>query len=144
MGGTDSERLFCHLLGEVHRAGMHPLDTPAKWHWLHEQLLSLNRLGKLNCLLTDGQRLYCYRDNRGWKGLAFCQVFLMAANPTSFADPMVRVQVEGHPLNRGVAIATQPLSAQGWRSLELGQLMVLENGMACYTSPHIASVAQTV
>ena len=45
------------------------LAEPDGWRWLHAKLAALNRLGQINCLLADGERLYCYHDAAGWKGL---------------------------------------------------------------------------
>ena len=65
VGATDSEHFFCHLLEELDQASA-CLTTPASWRWLHGQLLAANRLGQLNCLLTDGERLFCYHDAAGY------------------------------------------------------------------------------
>jgi predicted glutamine amidotransferase len=68
VGSTDSEHFFCHLLEELSQAG-DLLSTPKSWRWLHAKLVAANGLGQLNCLLSDGERLFCYHDVAGYKGL---------------------------------------------------------------------------
>ena len=68
IGKTDSEHFFCHLLDEIATWKTGLADKSA-WPRLHHKLTAINELGKLNCLLSDGQRLCCYRDSGGWKGL---------------------------------------------------------------------------
>jgi glutamine amidotransferase len=138
VGTTDSEHLFCHLLEEIcQREGA--LSEPESWVWLHEKLRALNRWGKLNCLLADGQRLFCYHDAAGWKGLTIREVFIEDLDKRSFGDPSVRFSLESPSLvNHGHVVATKPLSATGWIKFEPGELLVLENGIARFSSQHPA------
>ncbi len=125
LGSTDSEYLFCHLLEELARQEKN-LDEEAGWRWLHARLLDVNGLGKLNCLLTDGQRLFCYHDRAGFKSLTYCQVYILGQGAHHFEDPTVQIDLEGEPLNHGFVVATQPLSSKGWKVLAPGELLVLE------------------
>src|SRR5262245_63582783 len=52
---SDSEHLFCHLLDELARRETR-LNTEADWRWLHGKLTAVNVMGRLNCILSDGQR----------------------------------------------------------------------------------------
>lgn len=134
IGATDSERLFCSLLDELARARQYPLDAENNWRWLHEHLVTLNRLGKVNCLLTDGQRLFCYRDAQSWKSLAYCSVYILGQGTHQFEDPTVKIALEGESHNRGVVVATQPLNGSNWRLMEPGELLVLENGIPRFST----------
>lgn len=141
IGHTDSEHLFCHLLGEIDKQGRR-LDCPDDWAWLHETLLDLNRRGKLNCLLTDGRFLCCYHDVNGWKGLHQRKVVIHKAGQRHFEDAAVSVAIDGNgkPHNHGHVVATQPLSKQGWHAFEPGQLLVIEDGHTRYAHQQPASL----
>src|SRR4051794_4101423 len=67
LGSADSEHVFCHLLDALDARGRE-LATPDDWRWLHERLDAINQGGTLNCLLSDGQRLFAYFDRAGHKG----------------------------------------------------------------------------
>jgi predicted glutamine amidotransferase len=130
VGATDSEHLFCHLLEELDQA-QGSLTTPASWHWLHGQLQAANRLGQLNCLLADGERLFCYHDAAGYKGLHLGRV-PEKARPFVDADLRVAVSVSGR--ETGYAIATRPFHERGWEAFRPGELMVFAAGALCFSS----------
>jgi glutamine amidotransferase len=134
IGTTDSEHLFCHLLEEISQLEG-ALANPESWTWLHDKLYGLNRWGKLNCLLSDGKRLFCYHDAAGWKGLTIREVFIQDLNKRSFGDPGMRFNLESPSLvNHGHVVATRPLSPTGWIPFEAGELIVLEAGMVRFSS----------
>ena len=91
-------------------------------------------MGKLNCLISDGTRLFCYRDAQSWKNLVYCHVYILGQDTHVFADPNVKLSLEGQSINRGIVVATQPLSGNGWHPLEPGELLVLEDGRLRYSS----------
>src|SRR5262249_14259819 len=128
------ERLFCHLLGELGKQRPDFLTTLPGWRWLHEKLVLLNRLGKLNCLLSDGERLFCYHDRGGWKGLSYCSVYILGQGRHHFEDPTMCIDVEGEAKNRGIVVASQPLSEARWRPFRVGEMIVLENGRIRFSS----------
>ncbi len=109
LGVTDSEFAFCHLLAELDRRGGH-LDHVEDWRWLHRFLSEINQLGKINMLLSDGQRLFVYHDVNRWKGLHF------------------------RKLETGYVVATCSLDGEDWTSFENGELLVLQAGIARYSS----------
>jgi predicted glutamine amidotransferase len=133
IGSTDSEHLFCHLLSELADREAH-LTSEENWRWLHAKLTSLNRMGRLNCLLSDGQRLVCYRDAAGWKGLAIRKVHLHEDRVRSFEDVTLKVELEVNSINRGHIVTTRALTSTGWHDLQPGELMVLEDGMLRFSS----------
>jgi glutamine amidotransferase len=134
IGRTDSEHVYCHLLDEVSRRP-NRLETTPEWKWLHDKLADLNRLGKLNALLTDGRRLFCYHDAAGYKGLNFRPVHLHDRETRHFEDPTMQVDLRGPTaVNRGVAVATCPLTATGWRTFQPGELLVMEEGCVRFSS----------
>ncbi|MFM9962553.1 MAG: class II glutamine amidotransferase [Planctomycetaceae bacterium] len=148
LGGTDSEHLFCSLLEQLAQRNDLLNDEPS-WHWLHQQLAELNRRGKLNCLLSDGHRLFGYHDAAGWKGLSLRKLRIAEGQARHLEDATVEIDmqnVEHQALNHGYVIATCPLSAAGWQSFFPGELIVLEGGTLCFSSHadrHIPRAGQT-
>jgi glutamine amidotransferase len=136
IGSTDSEFLFCLLLAEIERANI-KLEAEADWNWLHLLLHRYNDFGRLNCILTDGMRLFVYHDKNGWKGLTYRNTLLHADKAQHFGDQMVAVQLQAEPVNTGYVIATNPLSMDEWQRFNLGELKVFEAGneLASITTP---------
>ncbi len=137
VGATDSERFFCHLLGEVADRPS-TLDLKADWSWLHRKLAETNRMGKLNALLSDGHRLFVYHDANAWKGLNFRRVRVREGQPRHFGDDDLGIDLtspEGRSrTNNGFVVATCPLSPTGWHSFHLGELIVFDRGQVVYSS----------
>lgn len=137
VGGTDSEHVFCHLLAKIaERDDL--LNTQSSWQWLFQQLSDLNVHGKLNCLMSDGQRLFCYHDTSAWKGLKLRNVHIREGQARRFEDESFAVNVkkdgEAMQVNAGYVIATSALSKTGWNNFQPGQLIVLEGGTVCFSS----------
>jgi glutamine amidotransferase len=101
---------------------------------LQAKLQEVNQTGKLNCLLSDGRRLFCYHDANGWKGLTFRPVYLLEHSKRTFGDPTLQVDLEGDSVTYGIVVATTPLSSTGWESFQPGELMVLEEGAIRFSS----------
>jgi predicted glutamine amidotransferase len=133
LGDTDSERYFCHLIREIAARGGH-LDDVEAWRWLHQVLADANRFGKLNCLLSDGRRLFVYHDVKGWKGLNFRKVRLHEGRPRHLGDDILSVDLDAEGYNHGFVVATCPLSPNGWHSFRLGELIVFEHGEIRFSS----------
>jgi glutamine amidotransferase len=133
VGGTDSERAFCHLMEAMARRHQ-PLAGEEDWRWMHGQLATLNEGGQLNCLLCDGERLFCYHDRGGYKGLTFRRVRMPDLDTRRFGDAQWTVDLAEESANEGFVIATRPLSLHGWRSFRPGELLVLEGGRIRFSS----------
>lgn len=136
VGQTDSEHVFCHLLDRIAQRG-DELTNERSWRWLHEQLIELNHRGKLNCILSDGHRLFCYHDVNAWKGLSLRKVHIVEGQERHFGDPTVELTMEStdpQPFNYGYVVATCPLSDSGWQSFQTGELVVFEGGALRFSS----------
>ncbi len=141
IGDTDSERLFCHIAeGVAGRGGR--LDHERDWRWLGHQLRLLNSLGKLNLLLTDGLRLFAYRDANGFKSLTMRMSRLYSGAPRSLDDPDVEISVRGEGGAHMCAVATHPLSKTGWHDLQPGELLVIERGRPSWSSERSVAAIQ--
>jgi glutamine amidotransferase len=114
------------------------LDDEISWRNLFRTLTELNRFGKLNCLLSDGRRLFCYHDANGWKGLTFRSTQILENQPRHFEDATIKIDLAGPAVNVGVVVATAPLSSSGWQSFLPGELVVLEGGHIRFSSHRAA------
>ncbi len=145
IGATDSEYLFCLLLAELDRftkgvegtvdvRHLDPqqdngkLETEERWRSLHQFLMGLNDYGRLNCILSDGERLLVYHDKNGWKNLTYRKVFLHQDSEQTFGDATVAVNLQAQPVNHGIIVATNPLSIEGWERFLNGEMKVLHQG----------------
>lgn len=140
IGGTDSERIFCWLLGHIARRGKH-LENEEDWCWLQRQLGKLNQGAKLNCIFSDGHRLFCYFDQNGHKGLTVRRVYLYDEK-RSFGDPTMAIDVGASLFNQGLVVASNPLSGGGWESFKPGELLVLSDGEIAFSSHRNVSETQ--
>jgi glutamine amidotransferase len=133
VGHTDSERGFCYLLERI--AGRNdPLAAEEDWRRLHGELSRLNDLGTLNCLLSDGRRLFCYHDQAGYKGLTFRKLYLQGSQPRHFEDEELTIDLAESALAQGFMVATHPLGSHSWQPFLHGELLVLEKGDVCFSS----------
>jgi glutamine amidotransferase len=135
MGNTDSECLFCHLLARLQERDRH-LDEPADWRWLHATLGELNAHGKLNCLMSDGVRLFGYHDQRGWKSMKIRKLGTRNGRPRHLGDESVEVDLNGSDDNHGVVLASKALDNFVWHPLCVGELVVLEGSRLRFSSHH--------
>src|SRR5262249_6253991 len=126
-----------HPLDEAGRRA-DPLAGEQSWRWLHGRLTALNRLGKFNCLLSDGRRLFCYHDAAAYKGLVFRAVSLREGTARRFEDSTMQLKPDAGAVNHGFVVATCPLSTTGWHSFHAGELLVVEEGQVRFSSHRAA------
>ncbi len=127
IGQTDSERVFCHLADKILQRGRH-LEEESDWQWLAGELAHLNNLGKLNALLSDGHRLFAYRDAAGFKGLSMRVMGFHDEQTRRLDDPDIEIDLSSGDENRVYVVATRPLTRSGWRDVRPGELLVIEAG----------------
>ena len=134
IGETDSELVFCSLLSWLGHQGIH-LAESNDFVLLHEKLRDINRLGKLNLIISDGRYLFAYHDRNGYLGLHF---LLREA-------PYKVVKLRGQYLEIDLAkvrnpdewvyiVASKPLSNENWNRFEPGQLMIFSQGSSIFNS----------
>ena len=136
IGDTDSERLFCHLMDFIAQQ-MLDLADEADLSLLEDHLRDINRHAntKLNCLLSDGNHLLCYRDSGALGSLYLLhrtpdyleKVKLYGDNELQFKFEIQKASDE-----RAVIVATHPLTDENWSILSPGSLTVLKDGHVTY------------
>ncbi|MDZ7697717.1 MAG: class II glutamine amidotransferase [Deltaproteobacteria bacterium] len=139
IGTTDSERVFCNLMGLILKHQLN-LKEEADLSVLEEYLrhINLSRNAKLNCLLSDGNRLLCYRDARAYKRL-----FLLQRDSETIAEGQhyedgelsVQLHLKKAQGEKACIVATELLTRENWRILAPGTLTVFEKGEIVYPTP---------
>ena len=132
IGQTDSEHAFCHLLDAI-ATHTRDLQSESSWSWLHAKLLSMNRHGRMNFLLSDGRSLFCYHDVNGHKGLTCRLLPGPAPHPKRLEDDDLKIELDVTTAAHGIVIATCPLSGTGWKNVRPGELMVIQDGQLAYS-----------
>ena len=72
----DSKAAFCYLLHRIENAPAKILKSMNKnkyFDWLAERLEEIDKYGKPNCIFSDGESLFSYRDKDGYNRLCFVQ-----------------------------------------------------------------------
>lgn len=135
IGTTDSEHLFCHILDRIEK------ENPTVWsyrdfEWLKDELQSCNRLGSINCLMSDGELLFCYRDMEGCNNLKFIER-RPPHGPIKLKDEDLELDlgILKSPTQRGYVVATRELTDEKWRDLRPGSLTVFKNGEVIFGEP---------
>jgi transglutaminase-like putative cysteine protease/predicted glutamine amidotransferase len=132
IGATDTERVFCVLLGRIAARGWRSIaeaDTRA----LHEWLLELNGRGSLDLVLCDGSSLVAYAD-RSNPGLHVATL-LPPYDGLALGDHDVRIDLtrRGSKPRKGCVVASAPMAGEGaiqptWRRLAAGELLIVRQG----------------
>jgi glutamine amidotransferase len=133
VGETDSEHVFCYLLDELARDAR-LLSNEDQWRWLAAKCADINAMGKFNCLISDGDRLFAWHDVNGFKGLHFHSVRMRGDEIEHLEDPTMEMAIESEEHNRGMVIATRPLGDVGWHAFQPGELQVIDDGRIVYSS----------
>lgn len=129
IGETDSEYLLCALLTVLSEEGIDVTD----FQRIEERLRRFNGQGTLNVPCSEGVYLYACRDERGYNGLCVTER-IAPFERVSLRDEdwMVDLAAEKRHDQRGVVIATRPLTDEKWNDLALGCLRVFKDGVCVY------------
>jgi predicted glutamine amidotransferase len=130
VGESDSEEILCALLTVLDREEFTLEDYPR----VEKVLIGFNLKGTMNLLFSEGERLFCYKDQGGHNGL---QMVKRAApfHPVSLKDEdwQVDFHEEKEPDQHGYVIASHPLTVnEHWIDLPLGALFVFQEGQLVY------------
>jgi predicted glutamine amidotransferase len=125
VGETDSELAMCALLTWMAKEEI-PFTSFSE---IETRLRKMNELGNMNLLFSEGELLFAYHDDHGYKGLCFVRR----------QAPFSRVSLEGEdwevdlgdekkPGQRGYVIATKPLTDEKWTRFDRGCMLVFKDG----------------
>ncbi|MEM4973321.1 MAG: class II glutamine amidotransferase [Candidatus Hadarchaeales archaeon] len=140
VGETDSERAFCHILAslekEIEEGNINIEEwTKKNFWWLHEKLREINEYGSFNCLMSDGEYLFCYHDKGEHKGLCFVQRRApFGTVRLCDEDFEINLDAEKDPSQRGFIVASRKLTYERWEKFEPGELIVFRNGDMIFSS----------
>lgn len=109
VGITDSEFAFCHLMDIIERKVS--AWNPESFALIEESLKHINTYGNFNCLFSDGEYLFCYRDVSGYKGLRYTKRQAPFGN-VQFIDEDIEINLseDKRMTEFGYIIATNPLT----------------------------------
>ncbi len=134
VGATDTELVFCALLGRIAKRGWRAI-ADADPRELHGWLMELNTRGSLDLVICDGRHLLAYADRFGAERLHLAEL-LPPYNGVAFGDADVRIDLtrRGSKPRKGCVVASSQLAAEGptpplaWRRLERGEMVLLRQG----------------
>lgn len=133
VGDTDTEFSFCYLLNMMET--IQPMWNDKSFVNLENIMKEINQYGKFNCLLTDGEYLFCYcdKDNRG--GLRYTER-KPPYNNIKLKDNDIEVslgEIKG-PNEVGTIVATNPLTKEFWPRICQGTLTVFCAGKQVFSA----------
>jgi predicted glutamine amidotransferase len=132
-GETDSEYAFCYLMGFIEQH-IQEWDIKA-FQTLHEVLRNINKEGNFNCLLSDGEYLFCYHDQSEYNGLCYTQRQAPFSNVRLLdEDYEIDLEYEKSPSQKGAIVATMALTNEPWVKFGGGELMVIKDGNIIFSS----------
>ena len=133
VGRTDTEHLFCWLLNRMQAAGTRSMRDYG-WAQLAEDLGSINAVGSLNLLLTDGQSLAVYHDSPGDQPL-FWSRRVPPHLKTLMSNNVLTLGLDAHQSYRSyIVFATTPLDDEPWVRMSPGQLLIARRGQIVWDS----------
>lgn len=109
IGGTDSEYVFCHIAHEIKKRNIKNWKK-YDFEWLNGLLKKINERGAFNCMISDGQKLFCYRDMNAQRELVYAKI------------------------KKGYVITRFPFVKLDWQEFKGGELIVFENGEMIFKS----------
>lgn len=130
-GETDSEYLFAHLLFEISSKKIQTWDH-SDFLWFHHALQNANQNGTLNCLFSDGEFLFVYRDMGGYNTLNFLKKTF--SNQTPRYLETIKQKSKSENSFQGIIFSTRPLTSDRWEKMLPGQFFVVKNGDIIFES----------
>jgi transglutaminase-like putative cysteine protease/predicted glutamine amidotransferase len=134
IGSTDTEAVLCELLGRVAERGWSSLGE-ADPDALHAWFTSLNELGTLTSVLSDGRDLLVYADRDPEARGVWLREVLPPYSELRLSDEdlVVDLTSRGPKSRKGVVVSSEPLaveseSAGEWRRLPPGTLLLVRQG----------------
>lgn len=129
VGETDSELTLCFVLTKLSEQR----TRFTEYQKIESLLQQINRHGTMNLLFSEGEHLFCYRDQTGCNGMCitlrhapFRRVRLLDEDWEGHLD------MEKESDLKGVIVATSKLTDEEWTDLPIGNLTVFCKGEQVY------------
>lgn len=134
VGETDSEYTLCHILNCISEKGITQW-TNEDFRWLWGRLKEINNYGNFNCLLSDGEYLFCYYDKNGYNGLCFIHRKAPYAQVRLLDEDFeIDLAEEKEPTQTGFIVATRRLTDERWKNFHFRELIVFNSGIMVFSS----------
>jgi len=146
LGETDSEHVFCHLL-EMFSNMCGSSWTEAEYQQLEELMQTINSPeNTINCILSDGTRLFCYSDrydhNSGLRYSEYETAIKLKDHRKVLGE--IRVRTTGNSKEtvgvKGVLVTTRAMDEGNWFEFSPGELAVFKDGDVVYASSRISNL----
>ncbi|NCB43396.1 MAG: class II glutamine amidotransferase [Clostridia bacterium] len=137
VGQTDSERAFCYFLTQLSRReirrtrhsglnGYLDMDFVEIREIMHE--INEKAAGSFNCLISDGEYLFCYMDLAEARNLFYLQHEQQPPKKRGRKNQISKIEHEGRQPEAGYVVATEPCTEGDWQAFTGGQLIVFRDG----------------
>ena len=134
VGRTDSERVLCWMLTELHTRRVRSLNELG-WDVLYSWFARLNGLGTANFILSDGHDLVVYQDREGFNNLHWIRRRPPHAISRLEHEKISLDLADPFDQNRTMVLfSTDPLSEEPWRNMQRGQMLVSRGGALVWDS----------
>lgn len=134
-GHTDSEHAFCWLMGQVRASGARSLSDVG-WERIGDWLRSLNDLGTLNVIWSDGLHVVAYHDRGGFNALHHLRRLPPPTTKKLESDLLELDVSKSVDENRTFTIiSSRPLSDEPWSQLAPGEMRVISRGRSIEIGP---------
>ena len=133
IGTTDSEHLFCYLLGQIEKENVEQWDSTS-FAWFEDVFKTANAYGWMYCLFTDGEYLFAYRCNVTAEERLHYVVRKPPYGTVYFSGLNQNVNLsQVYPASAtGIIFASKPLSNEQWVAMGKGKLIVVKDGNIVY------------
>ncbi|ENN96679.1 glutamine amidotransferase [Methanocaldococcus villosus KIN24-T80] len=138
IGETDSEYAFCYLLSQIKN---NKINYGEGFDALLDILYEINSCGPFNCLFSDGEYLFAYKDYEGKRDLYFLKR-TPPYKPIKLIDEDYTVNLGDikNPKEEGFIIATNPLTNENWQHFKNGELIVFKNWEMIYSNKRLSDL----
>jgi glutamine amidotransferase len=129
IGTTDSEHLFCYILGQIEKENIQQWDS-TNFEWLEDVFQTANGYGWMYCLFTDGDYLFAYRCSKTAEERLHYVERKTPYGTVYFNGLNQNVDLSKiYPSSAyGVIFASKPLSNEQWIAMKFGSLIVVKDG----------------
>ena len=139
IGNTDSEHAFCSLinrLSEIWATGRQLPDLSLRIAVVRKFAREMGQYGSANFLYSDGDVLFVYgyvriQDN-GEQRAPGLHYLTVNCNYGQGRSDLAAVEFKSKQVQQVTLVSTHPLGKRGWKPMQEGQLMVVQNGKIIY------------